>query len=172
MVGTLYGTLEVACAIVSEMARCASVDFATTHARRIRRWTLLWCVIGAYALLGWLSVYQATGAAGKPRLLLAILTPANLFTGVLGCGLFCLLNLWMDRRFLPRPLRLPTWLWLLNLIAALVFIFVGIKGYWDDASRWYAIGTLVGLLLLGIALGYLLDGRTRFRDSGDTKCDA
>ncbi len=105
MIGTLYGTLEVACAIVSEMARCLGGTFAAEHARRIRRWTIVWCALGAYAILFWLSVYQFTGAAGKPRLLLAILTPANLFTGVLGCGLFCLLNLWMDRRFLPRALR-------------------------------------------------------------------
>ncbi len=167
MIGTLYGTLEVACAIVSEMARCVSGPFATEHARRIRQGTIAWCAVGAFAILVWLSVYQSTGAAGKPRLLLAILTPANLFTGVLGCGLFCLLNLWIDRKFLPRGLRLPTWLWLLNLVSAGVFVFVGLKGYWDDASRWYAISTLCGMLLLGVAGGYLMSGwkRRRPRDN-------
>ena len=103
----------------------------------------------------WLFAYQVTGAAGKPRLLLAILTPANLFTGVLGCGLFCVLNLWMDRRFVPKPVRLPAWLWLLNLVSAFVFIGLGLKGYWDDQSRWYAIGSLGGMLLLGVVGGYL-----------------
>ena len=149
MLGTLYGTLEVACSIASEMARAVNREFAIRHARRIRRITLIWCAAGAYAILSWLFIYQLVGEAGKPRLLLAILTPANLFTGVLGCGLFCLLNLWMDRRFLPKALRLPGWLWLLNLLSGLAFISLGLKGYWEHESRWYAIGSLGVMLLLG-----------------------
>ncbi|MFH1267786.1 MAG: hypothetical protein ABIK89_18880, partial [Planctomycetota bacterium] len=47
------------------------------------------------------------------------------------------------------------WLWWLNLVSALVFLFLGLKGYWDDASRWYAIGSLCGMLLLGILGGHL-----------------
>ena len=89
---------------------------------------------------------------------MAILTPANLFTGVLSCGLFCILILWMDRRFLPKALRLPAWLILLNLVAGLVFVGLGLKGYWDHASRWYAIGGLCGMLLAGLAGAYLAGG--------------
>jgi len=155
MLGTLYGTLEVASSITSEMVRAVSRELALRHARRIKRLTVFWCAAGALAILSWLFVYQSTGQVGKPRLLLAILTPANLFTGVLGCGLFCLLNLWMDRRFLPKALRLPAWLWLLNLVSALVFLVLGLKGYWDDRSRWYAIGCLCGTLLAGVVGGYL-----------------
>jgi Mn2+/Fe2+ NRAMP family transporter len=162
MLGTLYGTLEIACSIAAEMARCVSREFAVQHARRIRRLAVAWCAICAYAILFWLCAYQLTGAAGKPRLLLSILTPANLFTGVLGCGLFCLLNLWMDRRFLPKPLRLPAWLWLLNAVSACVFVGLGLKGYVDDTSRWYAIGALGGMLLLGIAGGYWAGRRADF----------
>ncbi len=155
MLGTLYGTLEVACSIVHEMALAVSREFALRHARRIKRISVAWCAGGAYAILAWLFVYQATGATGKPRLLLAILTPANLFTGVLGCGIFCLLNLWMDRRFLPPGLRLPGWLWWLNLGAGLAFLGLGLKGYWDDASRWYAAGSLGAMLLVGVAGAHL-----------------
>ena len=61
-------------------------------------------------------------------------------------------NLW---QFLPKSLRLPGWLWWLNLVSALVFLLLGIKGYWDDTSRWYAIGSLFGMLVLGILGGYL-----------------
>jgi hypothetical protein len=154
MLGTLYGTLEVACSLAGEMVRAVNRRFSIRHARRIKRITVIWCAVGAFAILAWLSVYQSTGAAGKPRLLLAILTPANLFTGVLGCGLFCLLNLWMDWRFLPKAMRLPAWLWLLNLVSAFVFLGLGLKGYWDDKSRWYAIGSLGVMLLLGVAGGY------------------
>jgi len=158
MVGTLYGTMEVACSIAAEMAHAVNRRFAVHSARRIRRITVTWCSVGACAILFWLFAYQSSGAAGKPRLLLAILTPANLFTGVLGCGLFCLMNLWMDRRFLPRTLRLPIWLWLLNLISGLVFIGLGLKGYWDDQSRWYAIVSFC-VMLLAAAVGAYLIGR-------------
>lgn len=158
MFGTLYGTLEVACSIISEMTHAVSRSFAIRHARRIKRITVIWCAVGACAILLWLFIYQSTGSAGKPRLLLAILTPANLFTGVLGCGLFCLMNLWMDRKFLPKALRMPAWLWLLNLFSGLVFIALGFKGYWEDQSRWYSIGSLCGILALAAA-GALLVGR-------------
>jgi Mn2+/Fe2+ NRAMP family transporter len=150
MLGTLYGTLEVACSISAEMARAVNREAAIRHADRIRRITLIWCGTGSYAILSWLFVYQLTGQAGKPRLLLAILTPANLFTGVLGCGLFCLLNLWMDRKFVPRGLRLPGWLWLLNLVSGVAFIVLGMKGYWEHESRWYAIGSLACMLAVGL----------------------
>ncbi len=150
MLGTLYGTLEVGCSIVAEMAYCVSCEFALRNARRLRRGTILWTGLGAFAILSGLVFYHFTGAVGKPRLLLAILTPANLFTGVLGCGLFCLLNLWMDRRFLPTALRMPVWLKLLNLLSAIIFIGLGFKGYWDDQSRWFAIATIGGMLALGL----------------------
>jgi len=159
MVGTLYGTLEVGCSIAMEMMHSFSRRFALRRAQRIRRMTIVWCVVGAYAILIWLFIYQSTGAAGKPRLLLAILTPANLFTGVLGCGLFCLLNLWMDRRFLPQGLRLPRWLWCLNLLSGFVFLGLGLKGYWDHSSRWYAIASLCVLLVLAAGAAYWMNRR-------------
>ena len=169
MVGTLYGTLEVACSIAGEMMHAVSRAFALRNARRIRRITIIWCVVGACAILFWLFAYQSTGAAGKPRLLLAILTPANLFTGVLACGLFCLMNLWMDRRFLPAALRLPRWLWLLNLLSGAVFLGLGLKGYWDHKSRWYALGSLCVMLSLA-ALGAYLTGRwTAASDKAEPK---
>jgi hypothetical protein len=115
-----------------------------------------------------LFAYQSTGAADKPPLLLAILTPANLFTGVLGCGLFCLINLWMDRRFLPGALRLPAWLWLLNLVSGFLFLGLGLKGYWDDQSRWYAIGSLCVMLSLAAAGAHLAGKWMAPADEKDT----
>jgi hypothetical protein len=156
MFGTLYGTLEVACSVISEMTHAVSRDFAIRHARRIKRITVIWCAIGACGILLWLFIYQSTGASGKPRLLLRILTPANLFTGVLGCGLFCLMNLWMDRKFLPKALRLPVGLWLLNLVSGFVFLGLGLKGCWEDQSRWYAIGSLCGMLLIAAVAAHLI----------------
>ncbi len=158
MVGTLYGTLEVACSITREMAHTISRRFADRHTGRIRYMTIIWCTVGACAILLWLCAYQSSGATDKPRLLLAILTPANLFTGVLGCGLFCLMNLWMDRKFLPKALRLPIWLWLLNLISGFVFLALGLKGYWDDQSRLYSISILCAILTIA-AVGAYLTGK-------------
>jgi len=157
MLGTLYGTLEVACTIVSEMARAVSRDFVERHKRRMKLVTIVWCATIAFAMLFWLCSYQMSGEEGRPRLLMAILTPANLFTGVLSCAMFCLLNLWMDRKYLPRTLRMPTWLLLLNLIAGLVFLVLGAKGYWDSESRVYAIGSLLAMLAVGFVGAALIN---------------
>jgi Mn2+/Fe2+ NRAMP family transporter len=166
MMGTLYGTMEVACSIAAEMAHAFSRKFAVKHARWIRRATIIWCGIGACAILLLLFAYQSTGAAGKPPLLLRILDPANLFTGVLLCGLLCLVNLWMDRRFLPKGLRLPVWLWLLNLVSGFVFLGLGVKGYWDYESRPYAIGSLCAMLVVA-AVGAHTAGRWVTRTNKD-----
>ena len=155
MIGTLYGTMEVACCIAGEMAHAFNREYAVKHARRIRRVTIIWCTVGACAILLLLFAYQSTGGAGKPRLLLAILTPANLFTGVLLCGLLCLVNLWMDRKFLPKALRLPGWLWMLNLVSGFIFLGLGVKGYWDHKSRPYAVGSLCAMLGAGMLAAYL-----------------
>lgn len=158
MFGTLYGTLEVAGSVAVEMANCLRPDGATRHAPRIKRTAIIWCAVVAYAILLWLCHYQLTGAAGKPRLLLAILTPANVLTGVLGCGLLCALNLWMDRRYLPQGLRFPWWLWLANLVAACALIAVGLYTCWGSASRWYALAGLT-LLVLTSLVGAAVSGK-------------
>ena len=105
--------------------------------------------------------------AEKPRLLLAILTPANLFTGVLLCGILCLANVWMDRRFLPGALRLPAWLTVLNVLAGLAFLGLGIKGYWDHSSRPYAIGSLCVMLLVGVCGAYFVRAWVEARDENE-----
>lgn len=47
MLGTLYGTLEIASAIVREMARLIDRDWAERQARRLKKMTVAWCAIGA-----------------------------------------------------------------------------------------------------------------------------
>jgi hypothetical protein len=44
------------------------------------------------------------------------------------------LNLWSDRRFLPPGLRMGPALAALNVLAAAVFVALGVKGYWDFGS--------------------------------------
>jgi hypothetical protein len=105
--------------------------------------------------------------AGKPRLLLALLTPVNLFTGVLACGLVCFLNLWMDWRYLPAGLRMPLWLALLNVVSGFLFLGLGLKGYWDNhkpdgafvEQRWFAISGLLCTAILGIVIATIMNRR-------------
>ncbi len=159
MLGTLYGTLEVAHTVLNEMARSVNDAWAAQHQRRLKTYTVSWCAVVAYGVLAWQYFYTTSGGADKPRALLAVMTPANLFTGVLLCGLLCLLNPWMDHRFLPRALRMPRWLWLLNLFAAAVFLALGIKGYWDHDSRWLALGGLCVVVAVAWGLAFALRGR-------------
>ena len=113
-------------------------------------------------LLAWLFVRQvqptdATGVVNQPKVLLnVLLTPVNLFTGVLFCGVVCLLNVWMDFRWLPRGLRLPWWLLALNALSGVVFLMLGIKGYWDHPSRWFAMSGLIGLAVVAMILAAVL----------------
>jgi hypothetical protein len=63
----------------------------------------------------------------------------------------------MDRRYLPKALRLPGWLWLFNLVSGFVFLGLGIKGYWDHESRPYAIGSLCIMLVVSAVGAHLVD---------------
>jgi len=153
--GTLYGTIEVAPTVLREMALALNPAGARKQAAKLRFWSVLWVGVGGgVVLLGSFLYHRFSGALNPPGLI-AILTPANLFTGVLGCGLICLLNPWMDRRFLPRHLRMPWLLTALNILAGIVFLALGIKGYWDH-SGWVACFILAGTVMLGwIAAGVL-----------------
>ena len=75
--------------------------------------------------------------------LIDIVTLPSIFTGVLSCGFFCLVNPWMDRRFLPGKLRMSKGLILWNYIAAVVFSAVGFKALWDYSQY-------MGFVALGI----------------------
>ena len=99
-----------------------------------------------------------------PPGLVAILTPANLFTGVLACGIICLLNPWADRKFLPKAFRMHPLLVALNLIAGGAFLALGLKAYWDN-SRWFSITILLGTIAVGWITAMVINSR---RDRGKT----
>src|SRR6185436_3874861 len=115
--GTLYGTIEVAPTIFREMALAIDPQRASAWQNRLRLWSVGWVGVVGWLLLGWLLLRQVWRGPGEPPDLIKFLTPANLFTGVLGCGLVCLGNLWMDRRFLPRALGTPFLLVVLSLVS-------------------------------------------------------
>jgi len=167
MLGTLYGTLEVANSFVNEAARVVRPTLLAKTFKRLKNLTLGWCAAGAYLVLGWTFVYQMAGK-DRPRIVIAILTPANLFTGVLFCGIICFLVLWMDRRFLPKSLHMGFPLMFLNLVSGVIFLALGLKGYWDDQSRWVAMGAMLAMAAVSIVVAWLLgrSGRLPSPDAG------
>ena len=158
LLGTIYGTLEVGPTIAVEALRALRQTTDDRVLARARRWSVLWASGGGLVVLAWSYAYTQAGE-GRPPALVAIITPANLFTGVLACGFVCLLSPWTDRRFLPRPWRMPSVLVLLNLVAGLFFLALGAKGYWDFAEKRFAGfgGGWLGLpaLLLTVAIGWM-----------------
>ena len=193
MLGTLYGTIEIACAIADEIVRSFFSEWNPSSAKRLRRIVIAWCSPIAFCILAWLFVRQSTpleppsaegtsativdvsdreasaivtaislvdssandtstepASRNKPRVLLALLTPVNLFTGVLACGLICILVIWMDRRWLPPALQPPIWLTMLNLASASIFLALGLKGYWDNEDRVIVVSVMVGIFVLAM----------------------
>ena len=47
------------------------------------------------------------------------------FAGVLGCGLWCLAMVWVERTQLPAAFRMSRWLFVSTLVAGLVMTAVG-----------------------------------------------
>ena len=82
--------------------------------------------------------------------LIDIITPAGILTGVLLSGFYCLANPWMDWHFLPRPLRMPTPLVALNIIAGVAFTTMGLQALWDYRQGWAFL--MVAVPLLGAML--------------------
>lgn len=145
MFGTLYGTIEVGPAIVREARRAL---YGGTEERSDRRMAVLWSGLGALGFLLIATLLLVTGVAKQVPGLVTILIPANLFTGVLGCGLICFVNVWADRRYLPQPLRMGKVLTGMSLLAGLIFVALGVKAYWDVGGAWSFL-ILAGTCLAG-----------------------
>jgi len=156
--GTLYGTIEVAPTILGELVRAFRPNHIEQNKARLRSWSIAWVGLGGLAILVGSLLYYLRAASDKPPGLIAMLTPANLFTGVFGCGLICLFNVWMDYRFLPHTLRPPKTTILLSLVAGLVFLALGLRGSWDH-SGWTAFSVLAVTLALGWVAAWLVSRR-------------
>jgi hypothetical protein len=157
--GTLYGTMEVAPTVLRELVLAVRPQLADAMQARLRRWSVAWVGAGGLVILLWSFGYHLRSGADKPPGLIAILTPANLFTGVLGCGIVCALNIWMDQRFLPRGLRMHWLLLVLSGGGAMLFVVLGLKAYLEDRSGVAALCILFGTLGLGLIGASLLRRR-------------
>jgi len=155
--GTLYGTIEVAPTILRELALALGRGHGEAQQARLRKWSIAWVGLGGFAILAGSLVYHRISGGDKPPGLIAILTPANLFTGVLGCGLICWLNVWTDRRFLPRAWQPSRLLTFCNLAAGAIFLTLGLRGCWDHSGG-VAFAILAVTLVIGWIAGLWMSG--------------
>ena len=150
--GTLYGTIEVAPAIARELLTAMNGGKEAWPTKQTRAISVTWAGVGGMLVLlfwiGWWLRHPETNPPG----LIAILTPANLFTGVLACGLVCLTAIWADAKYMPRALRTPLWLSFMAMFAGGLFCALGLKAYWDD-GHWGSFGILASTLLTGLLAG-------------------
>jgi hypothetical protein len=117
--GSVYGSFEIYIRTASECFRPLSARLREMPFERFRRGMLLYCAVLALVVLWSMS---------DP---IKIITPAALVGGVFSCGLWCFAMIWIDRRFLPHPLRMGPTLLFLSAVSGVLFSVLGIKAIWD-----------------------------------------
>lgn len=117
--GTILGAYELYCRTTCECLRPVWPTVRQMPLSALRPWVVAYCGVGGLAIMWW---------GGNP---VQIVTPAAIFGGVLNCGLWCLLMVWTDRRFLPGPLRMNLALLALNLVSGLFLTGWGIRSVYD-----------------------------------------
>ncbi len=117
--GTIMAAYELYVRTTHECLRPVSQKVRAMSIGALRPWVVAYCGVSGIAIM-W--------AGGNP---VDIVTPAAIFGGVLTCGLWCLLMVWTDRTFLPKPLRMGTGLLLLNLASGLFLTVWGVRGALD-----------------------------------------
>ena len=117
--GTILGAYELYVRTTHECLRPILPQVRRMPISVLRPWVVAYCGIGGVSIM-WLG--------GNP---VQIVTPAAIFGGVLTCGLWCLLMIWTDRRYLPKPLQMGPVLLALNLISGLFLTGWGLRGVYD-----------------------------------------
>ena len=59
-----------------------------------------------------------------------LVLPASVFGGVFTCGLWCFAMIWVDRKFLPAPLRMKGLLYWLNWASGIALTGLGVMALW------------------------------------------
>jgi Mn2+/Fe2+ NRAMP family transporter len=113
MLGAVYGCFEVYARTIFEPLRALWPEREWSVAR-LRVWNTLYCGLGGLLIL-WTGLRTV-----------AIVTIVSPFSGVLGCGLWCLAMLWVDRAQTPGPYRMGRGLWVATLIAGVAMAAAGL----------------------------------------------
>ena len=141
--------------------------------KKLRIGAMLWTLGAGLALLWVVKILQDCEIVSQELDLLDILTPAGIYTGNLGCAVFCLANVWADRRFLPVALRLPWPLAASNVAAGVIFLLLSFKAIWDyDRSRGVAImfALLASCMLLAWLLRFVYDETSQDHENESLPC--
>jgi Mn2+/Fe2+ NRAMP family transporter len=155
MFGTLYGTLEVGPTIVQEAAKALGWTSLVQQATRWRKRVLTLIATGAFLVLGMLLLKHLFQPDGEPVNFVWILTPANLFTGVMGCGIIFAATLWMTFVQGSPTNRTLKGSWAIGMsLGGLFFFSLGIKGYWEH-SGFLSFLILGGSLVLGALCAWI-----------------
>ena len=117
--GSIYGAYELYTRTAYECVTPLSRRLRQAPVERIRIAVLLYCALGGLVLL-W--------TVEDP---VQIVTPAAIVGGVLTCGLWCFAMIWVDRHFLPRPLRMGKTLVVLAILSGVAMTMLGLKSLWD-----------------------------------------
>lgn len=121
--GTILGAYELYVRSTHECLRPVSTRVRNMTVAQLRPWVVGYCGIAGIAIM-WLG--------GNP---VNIVTPAALFGGVFTCGIWCLLMVWADLKFLPEPLRMNWLLRGLNVLSGLFLTGWGIRGIIDFVAE-------------------------------------
>ncbi|MCH2370015.1 MAG: Nramp family divalent metal transporter [Pirellulales bacterium] len=164
MFGTLYGTFEIGVAIVMEIMRSFNPAWANSNRPKIERNVLFWqtCLALVVVLMMFQVVYSAGVAEGDnaKSIILKVLRPVNLFTGVISCSVFCFVNAWIEEKYVHHKLRSKGIIRLAYLFAGIVFAVLGAMGAWMNhrvgegflVTRWFSIGGLIAVVACSILL--------------------
>jgi len=113
MFGAIYGTFEVFGRTAYEPLRAIWPSRRWDYSS-VRFWITMYSAAGAILLL-WTGL--------KTVMIVRVTSPV---TGVLGCGLWCLCMLWVDRVRMPRAYRMHPALIILTLLTGVTMAAVGI----------------------------------------------
>lgn len=130
--GTVYGAFELYVRTAHECVRSVSPKWSGLTLNKARVWTLTYTAIAGGALVcvaWWTALNDPAGVGWNP---ISIMTIPLHVTGVLLAGPWCFAMVWIDRKWLPEPFRMGTFLVWMNIACGLVFTAFGARAVYDD----------------------------------------
>ena len=121
--------------------------------RKLRIAGIAWFLGGSLAVLWSIRLLEQTG---RDVDLLAVATPAGIYTGVFGCGIFCLANCWSEWRFLPPGLRVAKPLFVLNVVAGVLFFAAAIRALWQYGDEYFDSRGWISMVIVAVVIGVSL----------------
>jgi hypothetical protein len=112
ILGAIYGAFPLYARTTYETAAAVWPGRAW-NLERLRTWVILYSALGGLLLI--LTGYKTVVIA-------RVVAP---FAGVLGCGLWCLAMVWVERTQLPAAYRMSRWLFAATIAAGIIMTAVG-----------------------------------------------